>query len=118
MRTSENIYVVILTFVGLGIVVISDKIGTPQKWHAAIVGTMVTFGGVAWVFRGKWRRWQFWASLGVLFTIHILAMWLVFTQILASVKTLGILIWAPVAFVEGILLLGLVPLLERRLFHL
>lgn len=115
IRTSENIYVVVIALLGLGVVVITDKMGMPQKWHAVIVGTLISFGGVAWVFRPRWPQRKFWLALVLCFGLHALAMWVIFTQVFGDTKTFGILLWTPAAFIEGVILLGILPALERRL---
>jgi membrane-associated HD superfamily phosphohydrolase len=116
-RATENLAVFVMVAVVLSVVVLMDGSGAPQRWHAAVVGTAVSFGGVALVYQRKWRHWPFWVSLGTCFAAHVLALWLVFDRLLAPVKTMGILIWSPIAFAEGIFLLGLVPFLERKLTH-
>jgi hypothetical protein len=101
--------VVILTAV-----IFLDRMGAPQKWHAAVYGTVLPLATVVSVCHHKWARWQFWASLGICFAVHLLALWYVFDKV-RPIKTMGILIWTPVMFAEGIFILGLVPLLERKL---
>jgi hypothetical protein len=114
-RTSENVYVGIVALLGLAIAVVTDRAGMPQKWHAAIVGTTVAFGGSAWVFRHRWSQRQFWIALGTCFVIHMFGIWMIFGQLLKDAKTFGILIWAPAAFVEGVFLLAFVPALQRKI---
>jgi hypothetical protein len=114
-RTAENVYVAVVCLLGFGLAVILDRRGMPQKWHAAIVGTCVSFGGVSWVFHARWRRPWFWLAFVICFAAHMLMIWVVFGQILAGTKYFGILIWAPIAFAEGIVLLGFIPALERRM---
>ena len=114
-RTSENVYAVVVALLGLAGALMADRFGLPQKWHAAIVGTLVAFGGCAWVYRSRWSIVEFWLALGTCFMIHLIGIWLVFAELLSEAKTFGILIWAPVAFVEGIFLLGLVPALQRKI---
>ncbi|SRR6266849_22485 len=115
--TTENLAIFVIVVVGMFVVVLMDRMGEPQKWHAAVAGTAISFGGVALVYQRKWPHWSFWVSLGTCFAAHILALWLVFDRLLAPVKTMGILIWSPIAFAEGIFLLGFVPVLERKLRH-
>jgi 1,4-dihydroxy-2-naphthoate octaprenyltransferase len=117
-RTSENVYVAILSLFGLAVAVITDHAGMPQKWHAAIVGTLVAFSGCAWVFRSRWSKPEFWLALGTCFVLHLFGIWFVFAQLLSEAKNFGILIWAPVAFVEAVFLLGLVPALQRKIHSL
>ena len=100
---------------GLAIAVIADYLGLSQKWHAAIVGTLVAFGSSTWLLRSRWSKRQFWLALGSCFVIHLFGIWLVFAELMSEAKTFGILIWAPVAFAEGIVLLGLVPALQRKI---
>ncbi len=104
-----------MVVLGLAMAIIMDQAGMPQKWHAAIVGTLVSFGGVSLVFQRKWSYPQFWIALAICFAVHLAATWVVFEKVLAHVKVIGILIWTPIAFAEGILLLGVIPVLERKL---
>jgi hypothetical protein len=112
-KVTENLVIFVITTVGLCTIILMDHSGMPQRWHAAIVGTAVTFGGVMLVDQRKWPHGAFWLSLGICFVGHVVMVWVVFQQLLSSVRTLGILIWAPIAFAEGILLLGAVPIIER-----
>jgi hypothetical protein len=114
-RTAENIYVGILALAALAVVVITDHLGMPQKWHAVVVGTAIAFGGCAWVFRQRWSKQQFWLAVAICFVIHLFGIWIVFGELLKDVKTFGILLWAPFAFAEGVLLLALVPALQRKI---
>jgi hypothetical protein len=109
LRTTGIIVVVILTAV-----IFLDSMGAPQKWHAAVFGTVLPFATVVSVYHHKWAHWHFWASLGICFSAHLLAIWYVFDRVW-PIKTMGILIWTPVMFAEGIFILGLVPFLERKL---
>ncbi len=113
--TAENIAIWTVVIVGFFLVVMMDWAGLPQKWHAAIVGTAISFGGVVAAYQRKWRYRRFWISLGICFVVHILLMWIVFQRILAPVRTLGILIWSPIAFAEIILLVAVIPVIERKL---
>ena len=115
MKVSENLYVVLLAVLALGVVFITDYFGMPQKWHAAIVGTFLPFGGVAWVFASRWRQRRFWIAMCVCLVFHIVAIWLIFQHAFSGVQNVGILIWAPIAFAEGVLLLGIVRLIERKI---
>ena len=110
----ENILIWGLAFLCLGLAIKMDRVGMPQKWHAAIVGTAVSFGGVVLVYRTKWSQWHFWAAIAVCFVVHLLVISIVFDKVLASVEVLGILLWSPIAFAEGIFLLGIVPMVQRK----
>ena len=43
-------------------------------------------------------------SLAISFLAHILFMWFVFARILRNTETIGILVWIPVAKLEGVAL--------------
>ncbi len=113
--TTENVFICAAALLCLGMVILMDRIGMPQKWHAAVGGTGGPFVIVLLAYRRKWRYWTFWAALGICFAAHLVAIWVVFERVLAPVKVMGILIWGPIAFAEGIFLLGMIPILERRL---
>ena len=98
----------------LAAVIFLDRMGAPEKWHAAVYGTVVPFATVLSVYHHKWAHWHFWASLGICFAVHLVVLWYVFDKVW-PLQTMGILIWTPVMFVEGILIFGLVPALERKL---
>jgi hypothetical protein len=111
---TENLIVLAMGLVALGMVVTTDRMGFPQKWHAAIVGTFVTFGGVGLCYPRQWSNLSFWLLMGICLAVHTVAIWIVFAVLLASVKTMGTLVWSPVAFAEGIALLGIVAKFGRR----
>ena len=101
--------------VALALATIADRRGMPQKWHAAIVGTVVPFGVVVLSYRLRWRRWSFWASLAICLIVHTLAIWTIFQYALWDVHTLGTLVWTPVAFVEMFVLLVALKRIEDLL---
>lgn len=116
--SAENIGLVVTIAVGFSAVLIANHFGLPQKWHAAAVGTAVPFGVVTIMYRKRWPRPEFWVSLVVLFFIHAVLIWVFFAALLQNVRTVGILVWIPVAFLETFVLLGLVSRLERTLRRL
>jgi hypothetical protein len=103
--------------VGLAILAIRimDEHGLQQKWHAAVFGTVVPFGVVITLFRGRWSRWSFWVSLAICFGVHLVAIWLFFQYVLFKIHSFGFLIWLPVAFVEAFLLLVALAKIEEML---
>jgi hypothetical protein len=113
--TRENVLIALSVVLALALVAIFDWRGMPQKWHAAIVGTIIPFMAVIARYRLRWRRWSFWISLGICFSVHSIAIWIVFKYVLWNVRGLGILIWAPVALVEMFVLLVVVRILEQSL---
>jgi hypothetical protein len=114
-KVIENRAIWIMVAVTMLAVILMDRMGAQQKWHAAVFGTVGPIGVVAFVCHHKWAYWEFWASLGICFAVHVFAIWYVFERLFAPVKMMGILIWAPIAFAETIFILGLVPVLERKL---
>ena len=116
-RTSviENLAIFVMVVVTMCAIIFMDRTGAAQKWHAAVVGTGFSFGGVALVYQRKWPPWRFWGAWGICFVLHVLAVWIVFDRLLAGIQRMGILIWIPIAFLEGVFLLGLVPALELKL---
>ena len=105
---------IIAVVIALIAVVFLDRIGAPQKWHAAVYGTVVSFSTVISLYHHKWTHWQFWVSVGVCFAAHLFAVWYVLEKVW-PMKTMGILMWIPLMFPETILVYGLVPVLERAL---
>jgi hypothetical protein len=111
----DNFVVLVAVLVAVSAVLLMDHLGMPQKWHAAIMWTGITFCGVLPVFRKRWLLWSFWASWAICLAIHILGMWIVFGQMLASIKAVGMIYAIPFGFGEGLFLLGILPRLEERL---
>ncbi len=54
-------------------------------------------------------------ALSICLAGHILAIWILFQFVLWNVRTLGMLIWYPIAFVEYFVLLVLVKKVEEKL---
>ena len=69
------------------------------------------------VYQRKWSYWRFWVAWFLCFVIHVFVMWVIFARVLVDVKTMGILIWLPAAFAEGVFFLGLIPYFERKVKH-
>jgi hypothetical protein len=84
---------------------VMDRNGMPQKWHAAIVGSLLPFAVAIISYRRWWLRWSFWASLTICAVIHVIAVWFLFQYVFANIKNMGIVVWAPIAFVETFVLL-------------
>jgi len=79
--------------------------GIERKWVTAMLGTLLTFGFVIYVYRGRLLRWSVWASLGICLVVHVLAIWIVFKYVLAIFSSFSPLLWFPVAFLEILVLL-------------
>lgn len=110
----ENLIVSAMALLALGLVITTDRLGLPEKWHAAVVGTLVTFGGVGLCFPRFWRRPFFWLLMAACFAVHCLVLVLLFAVILSNVKVVGTFAWYPVAFAEGLMLLGIVTKFTRK----
>jgi hypothetical protein len=115
LKIAENLYFLLIALLGLGAAFITDGVGMGQKWHAAIVSTGVAFGTAIWLLRPRWKRRQFWLAVAICFGIHVVITWLIFSRLFAGFQHLGILVWAPTGFIEAVYLLGILPILERRL---
>ncbi len=107
----------IVAWIGLALVlaaaIILDKGSAPHKWHAAIMWTFVTFLCLLRFGRKKWNSWLFWAFWATCFGLHLFAMWLIFERLLPRL-ILGTLYVVPVAFIEGIFLVGMFARLEHK----
>ena len=112
---AENTILIIMCIITFVAARILDNAGMPQKWHAAIFGTLVPFAAVVSIKRSSWHRATFWISLGMWFALHIFLICLFFGVVLAGVNIFGFLWWLPVVFIETIALLGLQPALEKKL---
>jgi hypothetical protein len=112
LRLSENLYVFAFGIAALAVAIAADENGMPQKWHAAIVGTVVAFGGSLWALKRKWKSASFWLAVITCFGFHVALMWLVFERVLSATKNVGILEWSPVAFAEWLILLLVIPFLQ------
>lgn len=111
----ENIGVFIAGLIVLGLLIVATQRGMPQKWHAAVIGTVAPFTLVVMGVRVAWSRWSFWAALAVCLAVHIAAIWLFFQYVLLNVQNFGTLYWFPVALVETFVLLIAVKKVEERL---
>jgi hypothetical protein len=111
----ETLSIIAMVAVALGIGIVFQRRGMPQKWHAAILGTIVPFGSVMMGVRVAWSRWSFWASLVVCLAFHVAAIWIFFHYVLASVQHFGTLYWFPVAFLEIFVLMIAVKRVEEKL---
>ena len=111
----ENAGILLALLVVLGLAVVASRLGLPQKWHAAIIGTVVPFAMVIMGVRVAWSRWSFWASLVVCLALHIVAIWVFFQQVLSGIQNFGTVYWFPVAFVEGFVLVIIVKRVEEKL---
>jgi hypothetical protein len=92
--------------VALAASIILDKDGQPNKWHPAIMWTVVAFYGLLLFGRKKWRTVRFWCFWLASLALHVFAMWFIFGRLLPRL-VLGTLFVVPLAFVETILLTGL-----------
>jgi len=113
---NENWIVALLALAALVTAMIMDSRGLPQKWHAAILWTVTTFGALVLLLRRKWALIPFWGALAICFLMHLLLMWVIFSQLLAESKKVGMLYAVPFAFIETLFLQLLLPALERQLF--
>jgi hypothetical protein len=89
----------------------------PQKWHAAIIGTVVPFAVLLQIKLPKWSDPKYWTAFTVLLCTHLLVMFWIFQIVLAKVDHFGWLAWAPIALAEPFLLLSLMKRLEEFLSH-
>jgi hypothetical protein len=112
---SDTVMGWIVAAIGLIAAFMFDTKEQPQKWHAAIMWTGCTFGGVVIIRRDKWMSWRFWLSWAVCVVVHVFAMWLIFAKVLASLRVVGTLYMVPLALVELIFLQRIMAKMERRL---
>src|ERR1700740_3287887 len=111
----DNIGLASGALAAVGLAIITDNRGMPHKWHTAIFGTVLPFLLVILTYPLRWRRWSFWASLAICLAVHSVLIWLFFQYALANVRTLGLLFWLPIAFVEMFVLFVAVKKVEEKL---
>jgi hypothetical protein len=111
----ENVGVLFGVLITLVLATIADRKGMPRKWHTAIFGTTVPFGVVVLSYPLRWRRLSFWAAVTICLGIHIVAIWILFQDVLSNVRGIGLVLWLPVAFIETFVLLVAVKRVEQKL---
>ena len=89
----------------------------PHKWHPAIAWTGEAFYVVALFGRTLWQSWRFWLLWTLFLIIHVFAMWIIFDKVLPAGHVWGTIYVTPPAFVEGILLVGLIARYNRHSSH-
>jgi hypothetical protein len=92
-----------------------DKPSEPHKWHPAIVWTGLAFTTIALFGRTLWSSWRFWVLSTIFLMLHVYAMWWLFDQLLPHGHVWGTLFVVPIAFVEGILLVGVIAWIDHKL---
>jgi len=113
--TRENIGILVAALIALALAILTDRRGMPHKWHTAIAGTIVPFLVVILAFPLRWKRWSFWASLAICFAVHTVLIWIFFQYALSNVRTFGLLLWFPIAFVEMFALFVVVKSVEEKI---
>lgn len=107
----------VLGWIGIALVLIAaiilDKGSPLHKWHAAIMWTFVAFFGLLIFSRRRRGIWLFWVFWLVCLVLHLLAMWLIFDQLLPRL-ILGTLYVVPIAFIEAVFLSVVFSKLERK----
>lgn len=93
----------IVASLGLIAALFLDTTEHPQKWHAAIMWTSCTFGGVLIICRDRWNSWRFWFWWAIWLVAHVLIMWLIFDKALAPL-VVGTVYVVPPALVELVVL--------------
>ncbi|HEY1984947.1 MAG TPA: hypothetical protein VGG85_06035 [Terracidiphilus sp.] len=98
----------------LAAAILFDRYGMPQKWHAAIMWTVVAFGPPTVTRRKRWGSPSFWGLWTLFLALHLLIMGVVFYYLLAKVRVLGTLYVVPFATVEAFVLLVLFSRKQAR----
>ena len=89
-----------------------DK-SAPRKWEPAIMWTCVTFGVAIEIHRWKWKIVSFWISVLLLFLVHSIFMWIIFSLIPPAQHSYNRVLTIPLAFLEGLCFLALIPWLQN-----
>ena len=119
MKTREPLGDRVVGWVGLVVVIVAmfvlDKPSEPHKWHAAITWSVLAFMTVTLFGRGRWKSWRFWALWMFFALLQLLAMWWLFGRAMPAGHFVGTVVVAPIAFIEGVLLVGLIVRIERMI---
>jgi hypothetical protein len=70
---SDNAVEWIVAGLALAASITFGQLGTPQKWHAAIMWTAVAFGPVTVTLRKRWKSWSFWLWWTIYLSLHAAA---------------------------------------------
>lgn len=92
-----------------------DKPSEPHKWHAATMWFAVAFLTITLFGRTRWKSWRFWTLWTFFALLQLLAMWWLFGRVLPAGFFLGTLYVAPIGFIEGVLLVGLIVRIEHMI---
>jgi hypothetical protein len=113
--TFENIVMGGMTLIAVASVLLAHQLGYPQKWDAAVYGTVVPFGSIIVLFRDKLKRKAFWQVYSICIAIHFVLFWVIFEMLFSRTQRFGIVFMLPTMFAETFILLGLVSRFERQL---
>lgn len=98
----------IVALLALAAAVVLDTPSQPHRWHAAIMWTVCAFTCAVLFGRPRWGSAGFWLFYATFLGIHLFAMWILFGKLLPVNHYLGTVYVAPIGFVEGIAILGLI----------
>ena len=98
----------IVALLGLAAAVVLDTPSQPHRWHAAIMWTVCAFTCAVLFGRPRWGSAGFWLFYASFLGLHLFAMWVLFGKLLPANRYLGTVYVAPLGFVEGIAILGLI----------
>ena len=107
-RRMEDAIPWIFAFIALAAAVVLDTPSHPHRWHPAIMWTCCAFTCAVLFGRPRWASKGFWLLYIAFLGVHLFAMWLLFGKIIPATFVLGTMYVAPIGFVEGILVLGLI----------
>jgi len=90
----------------LAAALVLDSPKQQHRWHSAIMWTVCTFTFIVLFGRPRWTSIGFWWLCTAAFVAHLIAMWALFGTV-PAMSVVGIIL-APIALVEGVLILGLI----------
>jgi hypothetical protein len=111
---AENVLILLGVVIAVEAVRVADNHGVPQKWHAAVLGTLVPFLSMVWFYRMRWSRWSFWASLSICLAVHVAATWIFFQYVLLNVQHVALLVCYPIVLIEVFVLAVVVQRLDDK----
>lgn len=111
----ENGWILIALAIALALQQMIYRRGLPHKWVTAVFGTVVPFGVVMVSLRRRWSHLSFWTAYFLCFAVHLALILMFFQFALSSIRTLGLVLWFPVLFVETFVLIFAVAVIDRKI---
>lgn len=97
---------------------LTNRAGLSQKWHPALVGTVIPFQIVLSMYRRRWASATFWFSVAIVFAVHCAFLWFALFILLVNQAYVGIFMWLPITVLEYFVILAAIGALDRLIKRL